>query len=177
MNDDLTNKIIAVAYGDASLKDKLLVRRLARKNDEVKKMLDEYRAVASEVHKIKEEDCPQFLAHNLPVKALKRKSFSMDLYSLVFSKPLFTAAVSAVLLVAVVFGIMNNRPITYQHNYSHAEIQLAEQQAKQAFAIVGKIFNETSSTLKNEVLDSKVAKPFNESFGIVNSLINKGEIK
>ena len=47
MNDDLTNKIIAVAYGDASLKDKLLVRRLARKNDEVKKMLDEYRAVAS----------------------------------------------------------------------------------------------------------------------------------
>ena len=177
IDNDLLNKIISVAYGDASLKDKLHIRRLAGNREEVKKLLEEYRAVAAEVHSLKEEDCPQTLIHNLPVKALRRKSLSMDLYSLIFSKPIFTAAVSAVLLAAVVFGIMNNKPIAYRHNYSQADVLLAERQAKQAFAIVGKIFNETSTTLKNEVIESKVAKPIGESLGIVNNLINKGEIK
>ncbi len=177
MSDELLNKIISTAYGDASLKDKFAVRRLSKKYEEVRKLLEEYKTVASEVHKIKENVCPEKLIHNLPAGSNSHKSFGTDFYSMIFSRPLVSAAVSVVLIAAITFGIFNNKQLEYRHTYSKAEVQIAEKQAKQALAIVGKILNETSSTLKNEVLESKVAKPFGESIGIVNNLINKGEIK
>ena len=181
ISEELLSKIISAAYGDAGIKDKLIVRRHSKKHEEVRKTFEEYRAIASEVHMIKDNVCPEKLIQNLPgnyeVHNEKRKSFSSDFYSMIFSKPFISATVSLVLIAAIVFGIFNNRPLQYQHNYSQAEIQFAEKQAEQAFAIVGKIFNETSSTLTNEVLESRVARPFGESAGIVNNLINKGEIK
>jgi len=58
------------------------------------------------------------------------------------------------------------------------EIRIADKQARYALAIVGKIFDQTKITLKNEIFQDKIGRPIKESFGIVNKLFNEeGEIQ
>ena len=94
---------------------------------------------------------------------------------------MISAAATVVLAVIIFLGIFANRSI--QHQYTKAEIEYADKQARQALDIVSKIFNQTNVTLKEDVLNSRVAKPIRESMGIVNGLFttdnkfNKGEIQ
>jgi len=172
MNNKLLNKIISVAYGDANWIDKILIRRMVNKNNEVKILLENYKQTAWEVHKIKEEECPDELLHGIERKAINvtkgSGTFIFDFFSIVFMRPMVSATATVALIGIIILGVFLNRSV--QHQYTTAEIELADKQAKQALAIVGKIFNQTNITLRKEVLNSRVAKPIRESVGIINDL-------
>jgi hypothetical protein len=188
LNESLVDKIISVAYNDASLGDRLFVFSLIWRDKEARSIYESYKQSAEEVHKITEEECPQSVLRSVHLQtkvSLKTKSslvndfyyFMNDFYYIVFSRPLASAFLVLILVGAIIFGILNQHEVPAQRTYSRTEIQIAEKQTRQALAIVGKIFNETSHTLKDEVIKSRVAKPIQESVGIVNSLFNKGEIQ
>jgi hypothetical protein len=181
MNDKLLEKIISVAYGESNLIKKIKIRRLANKNPEVKELLENYKRTASEVHKLKEEECPEELLTGIKNKTFnvvkRSNTITADFFSIIYRRPLVSAATTIIILVIMLLGIFHNETVQYQ--YTSAEIALADKQAKQALAIVGKVFNQTNITLKEEVLNSRVAKPIQESMEIVNGLFtstNKSKI-
>jgi len=185
INEILLNKIIYVAYGDAKLWDVVFIKQLAVKHPEVKSSLESYKKTAIEIHKLSEENCPEELLIAVEEKTTginkRRNMFATDLMTIIFTRPLVSATVVTLLIGFIVFGILENRDVQYK--FSKEEIEIADMQTKQALAIVGEIFEETNTTLKEEVLNSRVAKPIRESMGIVNGLfmstntLNKGEIE
>jgi len=172
INENLLNKIISVAYGDADLFDKLLVDRLVKKHTEIKVLLNEYKKTASDVKKIKEEKCPDELLVRIKDKTIDVKENSKtvisDFFSVIFISPVVSSVLVVVVFGAVLFGVFSKNQREYK--YSKMEIELADKQTKQALAIVGKIFNETNTTLKEEVFKSRVTKPIRESMNVVNEL-------
>jgi hypothetical protein len=181
INEKLFDKIISVAYGDANFKDKLTVFMLAKKNEAVHTLLASYKESAAEVHRIKEEKCPENLLRSVHAKTnvnvKTNKSFINDFYNVVFARPVVSAVLSLILIAAIILSILNSNTVPPPRQYNQTEIQIAEKQTKHALAIVDRIFNETSTTLKDEVIKSRVAKPIRESMGIVNDLFIKGEIQ
>ncbi len=173
ITEELLNKIISVAYGDASLNDKIKVMYIASRNEEVRDLLNSYKRTANEVKQLGEEEAPPELLkkiehRNVPAKTIRNK-FVFDFLSIIFSRPIISAATSVILIAAVITSLIINKPV--QYNYSTAEITVAEKQAKYALELVGKYFNETHSTLQKKVFGNAVAKPFNHSIGIVNNLL------
>lgn len=179
MDEKLENKIISVAYGGASLIDKLKIYWMAGRNAEVKSLLDQYKETAKAVHEIKlSEFDPVFdssVAEILKSKKEKRSVLS-DLYTVVHAKPVFASIISFVLVGSVILSLVINRPV--QYNYSQEEIMAAEKDAEKALQIIGNVFKQTSFSLKNDVLNERVSKPINEGIGIVNHIFkgDKNEI-
>ncbi|TSA27078.1 MAG: hypothetical protein D4R68_06200 [Ignavibacteriales bacterium] len=180
LNEDMINKIISVAYEDASLKNKFIVMRAAAQNPEIRAALYSYKQTAKEVDVLREEEYPDDLIRNVIRKSLpaskNRTSFLFDLYSTVFSRPIISAVTTIILITAIVTALIVNKPAQLNYHYSQTEINDADQQARKAFAIVGKFFKQTQTTLENEIMGERVAKPINNGIGIVNNLF-EGETK
>jgi hypothetical protein len=179
MDEKYLNKIICVAYGDASLLDKLKIYWMAGRNAEVKSLLDEYKAAAQSVHELKLSEfdpAAGSAAEEVLKMKLGRRSVLSDLYSVIHSKPVFASIVSLVLVGSVILSLIVNRPV--QYNYSQDEIMAAEKDAEKALQIIGNVFNQTSLSLKNDVLNERVSKPINEGLGIFNNILkgDKNEI-
>ena len=175
ITEELLNKIISVAYGDASPPDKIKVMRAASRSNEVRSLLNSYKTIANEVKQLGEEEFPRGLLKSIenrtvPLKKTTNK-FIYDLISIVLSRPIVSAATSVILIAAIIASLIINKPVQYNYNYSTAEITEAEKQAEYAFAVVGKIFKETHSTLQKEVFVNAVARPFGQSIGIINNLL------
>lgn len=176
----LQNKIIAAAYGDASLKDKFSVLLAARKNKEIKNMFDEFKRTASTVRNLKIDECPielsEIIKSKTGVKGEKPKGVFSDLIMIFVSKPVASMAVTglAILLIVTVLIV---RPNDYYNDYSQQELTLAELQTKESLLIVSKIFNQTKNTIEEDVLTSRVAKPIQEGINYVNKILTEGEVK
>lgn len=169
ITEEVANKIISAAYKDAGWFNRFIVWRWSRKYEEVKKLFDAYSATASEVKKIKEEECPGELLNSATSQPKKTYGFFGDFYTVVFARPAVSFAVFAVIVSAIVFSVVRNKTVEYE--FTESEIVEADKQAQQAFAIVGSIFKQTKSTLENDVLGDKVAKPLNKGLGIINNLL------
>ncbi|MBI5730301.1 MAG: hypothetical protein HY963_04105 [Ignavibacteriales bacterium] len=180
LNEEMINKIISVAYGDAKLIDKFIVMRAAAQNPEIRETLYSYKKTAKEIEVLCEEEYPDDLLRNIIRKNIPASkntiSFLFDLYSTVFSRPIISAITTIVLITAIVTTLIVNKPAQISYHYSQAEINNADQQARKAFAIVGKFFKLTRTTLENEIMDERIAKPINDGIGIVNNLF-EGETK
>lgn len=171
LTDEMKDKIISAAYGDASLLDRIKIFYLIKKNDEARKLFLEYRKTAGEVRQLGEEEYPESIARAVESKTIgenRSGNFLFDLYSVIISKPLISAATTFILVAAITVALIVNKPIEYK--YSEAEIIKADQQTRHALAIVENIFRQTQSTLQKEVLGEKVAKPINHGIGIINNL-------
>lgn len=180
LNEEMLNKIISVAYGDATLRDKFIVMRAAKQNPNIRETLNSYKQNAKDVDALREEEYPDDLLKNVFRKNIpvfkKTSSFLFDLYSTVFSRPIISAITTIVLITTIVTTLIVNRPTQISYHYSQAEINNADQQARKAFAIVGKFFKQTQITLENEIMGKRVAKPINDGIGIVNNIL-EGETK
>ena len=180
LNEEMLNKIISVAYGDATLRDKFIVMRAAKQNPNIRETLNSYKQNAKDVNALREEEYPDDLLKNVFRKNIpffkKTSSFLFDLYSTVFSRPIISAITTIVLITTIVTTLIVNRPTQISYHYSQAEINNADQQARKAFAIVGKFFKQTQTTLENEIMGEHVAKPINNGIGIVNNIL-EGETK
>ena len=174
------NKIISVAYNDASLIDKLKVYRAASKYSEVSKIYSSYKKICDEVKKLREDVCPDELISSVKSNTIsnqkKNKIFIYDLFSIIYNRPIISALTTLMLILSIITTLIINKPV--QYNYSRAEITKADQQAHYALILVGKVFKQTNSTLQQEILKEKVSKPIRESIEMVNNLIQgeKNEI-
>ncbi|MBU0561716.1 MAG: hypothetical protein KKD86_18000 [Bacteroidetes bacterium] len=170
--EKLIDEIISVAYGDASIFTKIKIRMLAKKNLEVKNLLDEYSETSGAVKKISIDKYPDELLINLKSTSVnKTKSFLNDLYAVFFSKPILSAAAIGIVLAAIISSVYLRNTNSYDA-YTLAEVENAEMQTRQALAIIGNVFNKTQKSLSQEILADKVSRPINDGINTVNKLFN-----
>ena len=178
ITEELRDKIISAAYGDASFIDSMKIKKLVRKNSEVKNLFDEYSATANAAHSIKLEKCPDELLNSvrqkIGVTKEDKRSFAFDLYTALFTRPIISAAAASILVIAIVTSIIFNKN-EYQYNYTPEEIALADKQVKESLYFVSKIFNKAQTNLTDEILTARVAKPISKGFNIVNDLFIEGD--
>lgn len=179
LTEELHNKIISAAYGDAGFFDKIRVLRAIAKNPEAKKLYASYMLTAAEVKQIREENFTSDFVTRLAgenVPAIKHnRSMMFDFLSVLFARPVISFATALILIASIVYTLTFNKPVPINYNkVNEAEVLRAEEQAKYALAIVDNIFQKANQTLQNEILNEKVTKPIKESVGIVNNIL-KGE--
>lgn len=109
MEEKLINKIISAAYGEAPLRDRLLIIWQARRNAEVKELYAAYKNTAELVHSMEEEKCPECVtdrAIDLTLKdKVKTRSFLLDVYTAFFAKPLWPAAMVTLIISVISVSI------------------------------------------------------------------------
>jgi hypothetical protein len=174
VEEKLLNRIIAVAYNDATLWEKFKVYKLAIQDPEVKIILHEYRKVADQTHNVDMEYCSDEIVENVKnitrVKPGKDNSLLFDLYSFVFRRPAVSTAIFSVIIIALVSTFIIKRPEIHQQ-YSKQEIELADQQIKHSLALIAGVFKRTTLTIEDDVLTNRVSKPIKESFNLVNDYL------
>ncbi len=176
--------LINAAYGSAGFFDRLKVKKIIKNDPELRAIYNEYKSTADSVHSLENEAMPDSVLHNAELitesKLSKRgSSFLDDLLSVFFGKPQLTFVVTAVIIAMVTLSIFKNHEndIDFESSqFTRAEVELANKQAKQALMLVGQILNSTSSQVTEEIIPTKVVKPINESLEYVNELFKKGDI-
>jgi hypothetical protein len=163
ISEEYLDRIICVAYGDAGFLDRIKIYLDARRDPEIKKILAEYRESAKKVHLISPEE------YNGIVPVMKKRNINnwlLNYLYLFFKKPLISAA--AVLMI--IGGIAGYLIINANHStpkYTEQELRIADQQAKESFALVASIFDRTKNELKNKIFNEKVNKPINKGLTLV----------
>lgn len=181
MEDKIINKIISVAYNDASWIDKIKIYSLSKSNPEVKKLLEDYKANSKIVKHIKVENCPEALIERTSkltkATVVKEKSLVYDIYCLLFGRPIIAVSILTIIIAAIISTFLFNQPET-QQNYTPQEIILAEAQTKHSLSIVTSVFKKTKRTVEDDVLTNRVSKPIKQTFILVNEFFlgeNKNE--
>lgn len=175
IEEKLLNKIIKVAYGEGNLFERTEVNYLAKKNPEVKRLLDDYRLTASVLDNITNEKCPDEILekayHKITAESrsavLERKRFEFFL-----KKPLISAA-AAVIIVGLfaLFILERQKP---NPRYSDVQVKQAEVQVKESLALIDRVFQNTRRTLEFDVLKKRVSPPLKEGINVVNNLFKGG---
>ena len=170
ISEELLDRIISVAYGNASFLEKRRIEKLASKNEKAHELLNEYKSTANAVHSIQKEE----YEGKLKLQTISEPNSSMfdDVYLILIAKPLVSAAATIILIFAITFSLFNNRELTYE-GYSLAEVQKANLESKQALLIVNKIFSKATQQLTDDILINEVSKPIKEGMNTVNKLFNK----
>lgn len=170
INEKSLSKIISVAYGNASLIDIFIVKRLIKRDSELRALYEEYRKTASIVCSLKRE---KFENDNILItEKINTKTMFEEMYSIFLGKPIIYSAMVTVLLISMMFSIFSNKEISY-NGYTMAEVKKANRESRIAISIVSEIFNKTKTTLKTDILYKEVSKPINEGINTVNKLFNK----
>lgn len=170
IDDKLHDRIISVAYGNASFLEKYRINKLALKDENVKQILDEYSNIAKAVHSIQKEE----FAGKPKIKSIldEQKSFIDDFYLILVGKPAISFIAGLLLVFAITFSLINNQELSYE-GYSVAEVKQASIETKQALLIVSEIFSKTEDKIKYEILTEEVSKPINKGMNTVNKLFKK----
>ncbi|MGD8779745.1 MAG: hypothetical protein PVH88_12380 [Ignavibacteria bacterium] len=179
MNEDLKNKIISAAYGDAGLIDKIQIYFLRTKYENVDELYLEYRSTAKAVKKIGKEEIDDSVIEKVrsKIKLQEENSsgFIYDIYNVILNRPVVTTAAVVILIASISYSIIKqNTAVT---NYSEQEIELADKQTRDALAIVTKIFKSAEFRIKED-FNTRVKKPINKGLKIVDDLFteeNKNE--
>ncbi len=180
IDEKLLNKIIAVAYKDAGLYDRLIVWINSIKDREIKKVLNGYKLTASSVHSLDEKKLPEASLISVYRKIGQREKsepavpfFHSFIHSFDFSKPLVSSAAIGLIIIAIISILLFYNPQPEQ-KYSRAEIELAQKQFEHSLAIVGKVFQDAEEKLDNEVISKHVSKPLNKGLDFLNDYLIGG---
>jgi len=177
---ELLDKIISAAYGDADVLQKLKIKYLSFKDENIKRIYLDYKTSAKAVHSLKEKDFPERSSNNILSKIEAEGSFNSlpsKTFSILFSRPIISAAAAGIIIIVVVSLLFFNKQMGSSGNetkYSKAEIELAEKQAKESLALVGFAFNKTKNILEEEVIQERVGKPIKKGFDTINKLFSGG---
>lgn len=173
---ELIDKIINVAYGDASFIDRMIMHWKTYRNDEVRKVLAEYKTTANSVHNIKKDELPEYVIESVR-RRIEFENESENLISKIyfafFKKPIFSAAVVSIFVLALVSVLIFRQPVSTP-KYSKAEIELAQQQLGESIAIVNKVFNIAEEKLDKEIINDRVNKQLNKGLNLVNEYLIGG---
>jgi len=176
IDEKIVNRIISVAYGDANPFDKIKIYLLAARNNEIKRLLTEYKITAGSIKNLKKENCPDEILQKIKNNSGLEKKFLLTpvikfLQTLIYKPATITAAVLIIAAGIALFMIFNKGG---KEQYSEKQIQLAEKQVKQSLVLVNKIFNRTANKLEYDILREQVAKPVHEGVSTINELFRGG---
>jgi hypothetical protein len=166
IDENTLDKIIAAAYKDASLADRIKIYLLAKRNPEVKRIFNEYRNTSNKIKEIPLYECPDSVTESLTIKTSK------EIKSPVI-RPAYGFAL-AILIASTLIAILLNQNKEEEAAYTKAEIELAEQQVKESLAIVNKVFKKTENLIQEEILPKRVGKPIHKSLSIINEVLIGG---
>lgn len=175
IKEDLHDRIVAVAYGDAGIIDKLKVYFNAAKNPEVKKLLTEYKETAEAVNILKSEQCPDEIIDSVNKKIkLELNSSRNNIFQLsnFIKKPVVVFS-TAVIVLGIFAVLLFNKPEN-KAKYSKAQVELAEKQVKESLALVGEVFRKTQYKLADDVLGKQVSPPIKKGMNLINNLFKGG---
>ena len=180
IDEKLLDKIIAVAYSDSGLYDRMIVWINARRYPEIDKLLDEYKLTASSVHSLDEKKLSEANLKSVYHKIGQREKTNPTvpfihslIHSFNFSKPLVSSAVIGFIIIIIVSVLLFYTPPPEQ-KYTKAEIELAQQQLGESLAIVNKVFQNTEKKIDVEVLSKHVSKPLNKGLIYLNDYLIGG---
>ena len=166
IGEEYLDKIISVAYKDANLLDRLKIYFDARRDSDIKKILNEYRTTAKGVHSLQQEE---FHGESAILKD-KRSNLLLNYINIFFRRPVISTAMALMILAGVTgYFIVDRNNST--NGYSQTELAVAEKQAKESFAIVASIMNKTENKLRNEVFYQKINRPINKTITILNTYL------
>ncbi len=175
IKEDLHDRIVTVAYGDAGIIDKLKVYFNAAKNPDVKKLLAEYKETAKAVSSFKEGNCPDGIIDSVNKKIKSELNSSrkdMLPLSTFLKKPVVVFSTAVIVLgisALLIFNKPENKP-----EYSKTQVELAEKQVKESFALVGEVFKKTQYKLAEDVLGKQVSPPIKKGINLINNLFKGG---
>jgi len=175
IDEKLLDKIIAVAYSDAGLYDRIVVWINARRDPEIAKLLAEYKLIAKSVHRLIETDLPESMLSSVRQRII-RKSQNNVIGSIIYSfasKPLLFASTVGIIIITIISVLLFYSP-TPERKYTKAEIELAQQQLGESLAIVNKVFHQTSKKIDAEVITKYVSKPLNKGLNLINDYLIGG---
>ncbi len=176
INPKLIDKIINVAYGDASIIERMIVYWKASRNDEARKILEEYKATAISVHNMERENLPEYVIESVRRRIEfenESENLISKIYFALFTKPIFSAAVVSIFVLAIISMFLFRQPAP-THEYSKAEIELAQRQLGESLAIVNKVFNKAEEKLDKEIINDRVSKQLNKGLNLVNEYLIGG---
>jgi len=176
IDEKLLDKIIAVAYSDAGLYDRMVVWINVRRDPEIKGLLDEYKLTASSVHSLDEKKLPETNLKSVYHKigqTEKTNPVVPFIHSFNFSKPLVSSAVIGFIIITIVSVLLFYNPAPEQ-KYTKTEIELAQQQLGESLAIVNKVFQNAERKLDIEVISKHVSKPLNKGLIYLNDYLIGG---
>jgi hypothetical protein len=175
IDDNLLDKIIAVAYSDAGFYDRMVVWINARRNPEIENLLAEYKLTAKSVHQLVETELPESTLSS--VRQRTAGKFQTDFIgSIIYSfasKPLLSASTVGIIIVVIVSILFFYNPPP-ENKYTKAEIELAQQQLGESLTIVNKVFQNTEMIIDVEVLSKHVSKPLNKGLIYLNDYLIGG---
>ena len=173
INKELEEKIIAVAYGDSSIIDKIKIWFLSLKNQQVKILLHEYKTTANAVHEIDEQKLPEKVLESVKSKIKFNKGDGLS-FSFFHPKLAVAGSLITIICLAIIsyFTFLNQDSSDLK--YSRAEIELAQKQARESLEIVAKVFRRTEVDLDQDILTKKISKPLNEGLTIVSDYVTGG---
>lgn len=175
----LIDKITSVAYRDGSMTDKIIVAWKAASDDNVKNLLEEYRATSNKLRKLKQLDLPEYVIEKVEEKIGFQKpegSFSGNIsfsFFNLFSGKAFPVAAIGIVILAFVSFLIFKEPVP-AHKYTKAEIELAEYQLKQSLAIVGKVFTKAEKNFSQDILNKQLNRRLNKGYYLVNNILTGG---
>ena len=176
IEESLLDKIIAVAYGDAGLIDRVIIYRTAKIDPFVKQLLNEYKLTAASVHKIKETELQAGISNAVKAKLeveVKSKPIGSFIYSRLFARPILSTGIAGILMIIIVGVLYFNKPAP-EYTYTKVEIELAQQQLQESIAIVNNVFLKAETELDTEVMPIHVGKQVNKSFNVLNEYLIGG---
>jgi hypothetical protein len=162
ITEQYLNKIISVAYGDASFLDKSKIYFDALINAEVKKILSEYKITAKQVHLVSYEE----YQGKIPVKLPNTTRWILNYLYVFFKRPIISTAM-ALMIIGGIAGYLIINPSQSSPQYTEQELRIADKQAKESFALVASIFDRTKNELRDKIFNEKVNKPINKGLTIV----------
>ncbi len=176
IDESLLEKIIAVAYGDAGMIDKITIYKMAKTDPLVKQLLNEYKLTAASVHKIKEIELPAITSDSARVKMdeeINSNPIGLFIYSKLFARPVLSTGVAG-LLIIVIAGILFFKNPVPEYKYTQLEIEFAQKKLQASIAIVNKVFRKVETELDKEVMPNRVGKHINKGFNVLNDFVIGG---
>jgi len=169
LSQEYIDKIVLVAYGDGGFVDEIKIYLDARKNPELKKLLNEYRQTAKEVRSLKNE----IYTGQTNIKVQKKNNLIEYFIKAFVRKPVFSAAFTLLLIggISSYLILSNNSP---NYNYTQTEVIKAERDLNESFSIINAYFNQTSNAIEINVIKEKINEPIEKSIKVLNNYLNGG---
>lgn len=169
LNEEVIDKIIQTAYGDADKETRKFVTELISCSDDAAEIFYSYKKTADKVRSVKPAEAPHSLNNIVDslINSRKKKYLPFGEFIPHFAaKPIAAAGLTAIVTIAILLSLLFKQEKTY----SNDELLLANRQVIESLALVGQIFKQTEVALTEDILGKQIGGPIKESIKTIDDL-------